>query len=467
MSVSHALTRTRQRLGLLAALALLMLCVHAGAAERVSVGEVTFVQGAASAQRPGEPLRFIGKGEPLFEGDVLSTGATGFTLIALKDGTKFTLRPNTTFTVEKYVQGGANENATFRLLKGGVRALTGLISKRNPRAMEVNTATATIGIRGTSFDARLCEADCTEEEKRSGRKPRVVRPELIVARVAQIAGTAEGIGVDGQARVLAQGASLATGESVRTAKASHAVIAFRDQTKVTVVADSEFKLEDVRFSGAQSDSGNFAVRIVRGGVRALTGLLAKRDPKAVNFGITTATIGIRGTGLDAILGPHCPVGESCADTAFVHAWQDAVDLRVGPRTQPIETGQTGFYTPTRDRLGLLEATPEIILQQPAPRPDTIEVNFEQLFAVAPSLELGAGLYVGMRNGDVEFRGPGGSIFLGPDEAGALLRERDVPLRITYPLFLLNDPTPTPEAFDERSFRLLELLNPGDLICEIR
>ena len=56
MSVSHALTHTRQRLGLLAALALLMLCVHAGAAERVSVGEVTFVQGAASAQQPGQPL---------------------------------------------------------------------------------------------------------------------------------------------------------------------------------------------------------------------------------------------------------------------------------------------------------------------------------------------------------------------------------------------------------------------------
>jgi hypothetical protein len=461
----HAIAHARMRVWLLAILAMLFVSLQAGAAERVAVGEVTFVQGTATAQAPGEPLRFLGKGESIFEGEVLSTGATGFTLIALRDGTKFTLRPNTTFTVEKYAHGGADDNAAFRLLKGGVRALTGLISKRNPQAMQVNTVTATIGIRGTSFDARLCGNECTEEDKRGGaRKPRAVRPELIVARVAQLNGTAEIVGVDAQTRIVSVGAAMFTGESLRTGKASHAVLAFRDQSKVTVVADSEFKLEDVRFTSAQADSGNFAVRIVRGGVRALTGFLAKREPKNVNFGVATATIGVRGTGLDAILGLF---GEPAAESAFVHAWQDAVDLRVGDRTLAIEQGQTGVFTPAVARLELLPATPPIILQEPSPRPDTVEVNFEQLFATAPPRELGPGFYVGMRNGDVEFRGPGGSIFLSADEAGALFNGENVPVRIPFPLFLLNDPTPTPEAFDERSFRLLELLNPGDLICEIR
>jgi hypothetical protein len=72
------------------------------------------------------------------------------------------------------------------------------------------------------------------------------------------------------------------------------------------------------------------------------------------------------------------------------------------------------------------------------------------------------------DGDIVLRGPDGFIYLSRDEAGVLRDGQNVPLRVTpYPLFLLNDPYPTPESFDERAFRLLELLNPGDVICEIR
>ena len=37
-----------------------------------------------------------------------------------------------------------------------MRAFSGLISKRNPEGMQVTSRTATMGIRGTSFDARQC-----------------------------------------------------------------------------------------------------------------------------------------------------------------------------------------------------------------------------------------------------------------------------------------------------------------------
>jgi hypothetical protein len=189
----------------LAWVALFLMSASALAAE--PIGEVAFVQGVASAQRPGESPRFLAKGEALHEGDTLSTGAKGFALITLKDGTKLTLRPNTNFTLERFRQG-AEDSAIFNLLKGGVRALTGLISKRNPRAVEVKTTTATIGIRGTSFDARLCEADCAEEQGRIGRQARVPQPDLVVARVATMSGSATATGPNGQTRGLNEGTAL-------------------------------------------------------------------------------------------------------------------------------------------------------------------------------------------------------------------------------------------------------------------
>ena len=49
----------------------------------------------------------------------------------------------------------------FRLFTGGLRALTGLIARSNSRQFQVNTAVATIGVRGTGFDI-VCTGACSE-----------------------------------------------------------------------------------------------------------------------------------------------------------------------------------------------------------------------------------------------------------------------------------------------------------------
>ena len=432
------------------------------------VGEVTFVQGIATAQAPGATPRFLQKGEPLHEGEVVNTGGQGFALIEFKDGTKFTLRPNTSFAIERYNQTAGSESAAFKLLKGGLRAITGALSKRNPNALEITTTTATIGIRGTSFDARLCESECSEEQARAPRKAPAIKTDLIVARVAVLKGSAQAVPAAGEPRVLVEGSALFNGDSVRAAKASHAVIAFRDQSKVTVIADSEFKLEDVRFSGPRAEGGNFAVRIVRGGVRALTGLLARQNPKAVNFGITNAVIGLRGTGFDGYMGEHCPAGQSCAPAAFNNTWQSATELKVGDQALPVDEGQTGIYVPSTGLLTHIE-TPPVFVDPDAPRPDEVPVDFDTLFASRQLDSPGPGLHLGMRGvGETILRGPGGSIYLAGDEAGWLPAGEDVPVRISPNwAVIMNSGLPAPEAFDARTTRVLELLNPGDVICEIR
>lgn len=450
----------------------LMLSAVARAAEpsAAAVGEVLLVQGVATANRPGTTPRFVQRGETLHEGEVVSTGATGYTVIAFKDGTKFTLRPNTSFTIERYQHGAGKDSAVFRLLKGGMRAITGLISKRDPDAMQINTTTATIGIRGTSFDARLCEAECAAEQTRAPSKPGAATADRPVARVVRIVGTAQAIATAGQPRPLGNGSALFNGDSVRTDKASHVLLAFRDQSKVTVIADSEFKLEDVRF-GPSPETGNFAVRILRGGVRALTGLLGKSNPKAVNFGVTTAVIGLRGSGWDAYIAPFAPAGQASAPAAFANTWLGATDLRVGDRTEPVDEGQTVVYTPSLDSFTRLAETPPFP-DPAAVRPDTVtDIDFEALFREVvvelpgPGFHVGMRLENGQRVGEVVLRGPDGILYLAGEEGGWLPEGQGQPIR-TNPNWAsrMNSDLPAPETVGTGT--RLEIRNPGGVICEI-
>jgi hypothetical protein len=225
----------------------------------------------------------------------------------------------------------------------------------------------------------------------------------------------------------------------------------------------------VRFSGPQSDQGNFVVRIVKGGARALTGFLAKREPKSVQFNMITAVIGIRGTGADGRLALDCIAG-TCSESAFTYTWEGSVALQSGDRSIVIDIDRAGVYNPAQDRLMLLDTVPQFFLDETAPRPDTVDVDFDNLFRVTGLDGYPAGLYIGMLDGHVVFTGRGGFIDLGPGEAG-YLGDGDIPIRLgRYPDFLLSDPYPRPEKFDEQSIRLLDVLNPGGgpggVICEM-
>ena len=66
------------------------------------VGEVAFSRGLVTAGPEGGEVRFLGKGMPLYQGDVLTTSERSFAIIHLLDESKITLRPNTVFSLEEY-----------------------------------------------------------------------------------------------------------------------------------------------------------------------------------------------------------------------------------------------------------------------------------------------------------------------------------------------------------------------------
>lgn len=115
-----------------------------------AVGDVVATDGSGSA-------RDLDKGSAIRVGDTIETG-TGRAWLRFKDGGYMSLQPQTTFRVDDYHfedEEDGNEKSFFSLLKGGIRAVTGIVGKRNRNAYRVTTPVATIGIRGTEYLAQL------------------------------------------------------------------------------------------------------------------------------------------------------------------------------------------------------------------------------------------------------------------------------------------------------------------------
>ena len=129
------------------------------------IGEVVFARGAVSAKSHAGEIRVLGKQASIFKGDVITTGLKSFSVIKMIDSSRISVRPDTVFSFKDYSMKQDEESAVMQLFKGGLRAISGLISKRKPEAFKLDTAVATIGIRGTDFDVRLCELDCAIDEQ--------------------------------------------------------------------------------------------------------------------------------------------------------------------------------------------------------------------------------------------------------------------------------------------------------------
>ena len=128
-----------------------------------SAGEVTHLSGAVVARKADGQSRILSVKSNVEEGDVLATAENSYARVKFGDGTEAVLRPSTQVKIDRFTfdeQKPQSDNMALSLLKGGLRAVTGLLGRRNPANMRVATPSATIGIRGTQFGVQQCTGDC-------------------------------------------------------------------------------------------------------------------------------------------------------------------------------------------------------------------------------------------------------------------------------------------------------------------
>jgi hypothetical protein len=127
------------------------------------VATVANLSGTLSVQKPDGTVKILSQKSELDAGDLVSTEKDSYARLKFTDGGEVTLRPNSKMKIDEY---GFNEQVpekdsfVFSLVKGGLRTITGLVGKRGNRdAYRLNTANATIGIRGTHYGALWVQGD--------------------------------------------------------------------------------------------------------------------------------------------------------------------------------------------------------------------------------------------------------------------------------------------------------------------
>ena len=127
--------------------------MHAGASHAAGAAKVDFTVGEVAAVQADGTRRPLVRGAEVSPGDTVDTGG-GRAQLRFTDGAMVSLQPQTQFRIDSYEfrgQPDGSEKGFFSLLKGAMRTITGAIGKADRKAYRLDTAVATIGIRGTEY----------------------------------------------------------------------------------------------------------------------------------------------------------------------------------------------------------------------------------------------------------------------------------------------------------------------------
>ena len=392
-------------------------------------GKVGYMSGSLLAKRADGTVKIMGPKSQVMAGDELETAKDSFAQVLMNDGAKMTLRPNSNLKIDSFKfnkDAPKDDSAVLRLLRGGFRTVSGMIGKRgNPDAYKLHAATATIGIRGTDFTTRLCaDKDCEDTPGAAQPQPGVTK--AAAGRVMLVKGEITAKDAEAKIRKLAPGSAVYEGDILATGKDSHAVVAFRDEGRVTLQDETVFHVEAFKYmhqSHQQDNQENAVFKLIKGGVRVVTGLIGRVNHDNYQFKLTTATIGIRGTGFDVWCNAECATGgknPGATQTeplkgAGVYVWSGQVALSTAGASQLVSVGQAAILDKNLKPVSVIKI-PAGITENKTPRPDSLKVDMQKEFeneskptppAAAPAAtpdstggKAAAGVYVTVNDGQV-------------------------------------------------------------------
>jgi hypothetical protein len=121
----------------------------------------------------------------------------------------------------------------------------------------------------------------------------IIQAETVAGVVKKKVGTVE-IVRDGKALPVAIGSRLQAGDVIKTAQNSGVGVMLKDETRMSLGANSQMELEKFSFD-ANTYAGGLLVKVNKGTFAMVSGLLAKSNPTAAQVKTPTATTTVRGS----------------------------------------------------------------------------------------------------------------------------------------------------------------------------
>ncbi len=457
------------------------------AAYSQGAARVQAATGVLSVERASRAPALLSAGEEVNPGDVVRTERDSSARLRFTDGTEVALRPGSQIAIEGYEydeQKPSADNFAMRLIKGGMRTVTGLLGKRNPKSFGLRVATATVGIRGTDFVVRLCEEECAGENA----VPPVTGADAVAARVVVLGGALVAVAPGAAPREVDLDGAVFANEVLALSDAGIAVLVFRDDTRITLEPGAVLAVGRYEYDAKRPAQGIAELHLRGGAAQVSTGRIAKVRPDQFRFIAADVPIHVRGTLIRSAVaraqgndgqaqrsandaanrrsgggGPRDDtvrvsgsLGQGteatriardadttrniAMNTPFLHpelgVWEGAVEFAGPGGPQVLRRGETAFLgqPPTG------EGRPSATLANTGLRPDGMSANLAQVFEEDGKDFAQAGIYVEVREGLVELGKGGETVLLQKGDSGytdtgvGLLRKFTTP-----PPFLGRDP----------------------------
>jgi hypothetical protein len=166
--------------------------------------------------------------------------------------------------------------------------------------------------------------------------------------VTHLSGAVAARNAEGQSRILSIRSEVNEGDLLLTAENSFARVKFTDGTELVLRPGTQLRINAFSFEERSPEKDNVVFSLLKGGLRSITGLLARRNPERVNFTVPTATIGIRGTHFGALFcSGDCanvptPTGGPLADGLHVDVADGRIVVTSQGGSSEFAVGQFGF-----------------------------------------------------------------------------------------------------------------------------
>jgi hypothetical protein len=201
------------------------------------------------------------------------------------------------------------------------------------------------------------------------------------ARVTMANGMVTAAAGDGTVRELQRDGVVVSGDIISTASDSYVALRFTDGSRVLLRPNSRFVIDEYRFEEAEEStaeepegSGRSATRLIRGGFRAVSGAIARDDQENVEYRTPVATLGIRGTDVEAryCQGDCGDINPAPADGLYTGVHRGAIAVTNTAGEVVIAQGQFSFTADPTSMPTALPFRPRALSQSPMPDPAACE-----------------------------------------------------------------------------------------------